>query len=133
MSSSGTKLLKTNNNEKVSLNLICSHPLGVKPSGNKTAKSIKFRQDSLGLLSAFNDGNLFLLFNYLTAEDLGILSCCSKALYCFISEEEIWRNIATSDQRFSPNGILKINFYNSWKESIARHILYLKENLKLKL
>ena len=72
----------------------CSHPRGVQPLGNLLfdgGRSI--RASGLGLLGGFNDESLLdFLKSWLTAGDLIAAQQCSRALYIFANEEEIWRH-----------------------------------------
>lgn len=68
------------------------HPLGIQPWGNSLlGKDKDVRTEGLGVLSGLSDEIMLELLSELTPQALSRLSCCSKALYCFCSHDELWK------------------------------------------
>lgn len=105
----------------------CCHPRGVQPMGNLLfdgGRSI--RTSGLGLLGAgFTDEALLdFLKSFLTAPDLLAAQQCSRALYIFANEEEIWRHHTL--ERWGGD----FAFLQDWKNTFAN--MQRKENLRRK-
>ncbi|ODV62613.1 Clavaminate synthase-like protein, partial [Ascoidea rubescens DSM 1968] len=109
------------------------HPLNVKPSGNKffleispdqryKQKITEKRKKQLGYLVSFPDDLIFKILSYVNSpKDLLTLSHVSKIIYCYCSNEELWKNIylkyynsdESFQQKFEKNG-----WKGSWRSSL---------------
>lgn len=71
------------------------HPCGVQPEhvAQLTGASDTVRRKGLGKLSRLSDEILLNIFGYCDAKDLGRLSTVSKAFYCFVSHDELWKGL----------------------------------------
>jgi hypothetical protein len=91
------------------------HPIGVNPMGNALMKEVTDRVDrekSLGQLRVLADGQLLNIVEMLDPTSLIALSQCSRALYCFASDPEIWKRHVLN--RFEGNFHL---LHGSWKQT----------------
>mmetsp|Transcript_13991 Transcript_13991/g.33924 ORF Transcript_13991/g.33924 Transcript_13991/m.33924 type:complete len:471 (-) Transcript_13991:112-1524(-) len=75
------------------------HPFGVRPLGNAILlnKSNEARDDGTGLLRVLSDESLLAVFGLLDAKSTASCSCCSRALYCFSNDEDVWRERTLGD------------------------------------
>lgn len=97
-----------------------NHPIGIQPWGNYFLKDIKedirksgkiyitnfkhlipFNLPGLGKLNKLSDEIILEILTYLKSEDIGRISCLSKAWYCFSYFEDIWKS-----------QVLKVIFFN---------------------
>ncbi|CAG8785458.1 24291_t:CDS:2 [Gigaspora margarita] len=91
------------------------HPLGIMPWGNyyidSTEKGFRKnrRETSLGTLAHLTDEIILEILGYLNVKELLTLGFTSQVLYCFISFEELWKQLT----------IRKFNgdwwWYGTWK------------------
>jgi hypothetical protein len=69
---------------------IPSHPLGVKPSGNKYTATESARE-AIGTFQILPDEVLAILLEYLDSSLLRHLGSTCKALYAFCYSDDIWK------------------------------------------
>jgi hypothetical protein len=69
---------------------IPSHPLGVKPSGNKYTATENARE-AIGTFQILPDEILAILLEYLDSSLLRHLGSTCKALYAFCSSDDLWK------------------------------------------
>ena len=118
-----------------------THPLGVKPSGNALIESASQKdikntsKKLLGNLSVLPEDLLIELISYIDdPKDLQSLGSCSRILYVYTYDEELWRKIYTKEylrlenelenpdqERISPFGC------SEWKGSWRKTLLKLDE------
>ena len=67
-----------------------SHPLGVKPSGNALLATWSLR-DAIGCFQILPDELILLLLEYLDGATLLRIGRTCKALYAFTRAEELWK------------------------------------------
>lgn len=74
-----------------------SHPLGVQPEGNAHLLAVAPRAaiaKSLGPhFGSLQDSQLLSLFGFFDADGLRRIALCSKALYMFSRDDELWRGL----------------------------------------
>ena len=67
-----------------------SHPLGVKPSGNKYTAT-KSAREAIGTFQVLPDEILAILLEYLDSRLLRHLGSTCKALYAFCYSDDLWK------------------------------------------
>jgi hypothetical protein len=93
------------------------HPYGVQPLGNMYTDSAPSLRPGLGILAPLPDQAVLHLLEMLGVRELGLLTCCSKALYVFCHHDEIWRSLVLNI--FGG----KFDFMGNWKDTFARGVL----------
>jgi hypothetical protein len=112
------------------MELLRSHPYGVKPIGNQPfAKNTNYgkREPGLGNASSLKDPIwLTEICPCFDAASLSQLSACSKFLYAFCHYDDFWKNLVLSSASGScssddctSTGAPSFNFSNSWKETFT--------------
>ena len=89
------------------------HPYGVRPMGNMYADSTPSIRAGLGAFSRLADQAVLDLLEMLGAPQLGMLTCCSRALYVYCHHADIWRSL-----------VLKVyggrfDFKDNWKDTFG--------------
>ncbi|CCH40518.1 F-box protein [Wickerhamomyces ciferrii] len=119
------------------------HPLNVKPSGNaliyNDSKLLAKKAHQLGDLHIFNDELLLDLLGFIDDEkDLKNLSHCSKVLYAFVYDEQLWRSLYMK-KAFNELKIFKTKApiyplnISKWRGSWRKTMLGLNEEANLQL
>lgn len=75
---------------KVDVEAIPSHPLGVKPSGNALLATHNLRE-SIGTFISLPDELILVLLESLDGQSLLHIGRTCKALYAFTRAEELWK------------------------------------------
>jgi len=94
-----------------------SHPYGVQPMGNMYTGIASCIRAGLGAFAPLADQAVLDLLEMLDARRLGLLICCSRALYIFAHHDELWRalvlNVFGGD----------FDFKSSWKDTFGYRFL----------
>ena len=94
-----------------------SHPYGVQPMGNMYTGTASCIRAGLGAFAPLADQAVLDLLEMLDARRLGLLICCSRALYIFAHHDELWRalvlNVFGGD----------FDFKSSWKDTFGYRFL----------
>lgn len=72
---------------------IHTHPLGVRPSGNRLTIAVRDVRAHMGSFSRVPDEVLHLVLEWLDMSTLLKVGSTCKALFAFASNEELWRSI----------------------------------------
>ncbi|QSS62146.1 F-box domain-containing protein [Histoplasma capsulatum] len=104
----------------VDVDVIPSHPLGVKPSGNALTAVHNIRP-AIGSLAVLSDELIMLLLEYLDSTSLLRLGATCKALYAFTRAEELWKAlfIENPPKGFSWRGTWHATYLNLPATKIA--------------
>ncbi|KNC54452.1 F-box protein [Thecamonas trahens ATCC 50062] len=91
---------------------IPEHPRGVVPQGNALVPgaAASIRASGLGAFAVFSDSDLLDLLKRLGVWAVGKLAQCSRAMYTYANEEEIWRAVVLAD-----DGLCGFGFVDSWR------------------
>ena len=89
------------------------HPYGVQPMGNMYASATPSIRPGLGLFGLLGDQAVMDLLEMLEAQQLGLLTCCSRVLYVFCHHDEVWRSLVL--RLFGG----QFEFKRSWKDTLG--------------
>ena len=98
------------------------HPYGVQPMGNLYADCAPSIRGGLGAFSPVADQAMLDLLEMLEVRQLGLLTCCSRALYVYCHHADLWRSL-----------VLKVyggnfEFMSNWKDTFG--YCFLKQDYK---
>jgi hypothetical protein len=91
------------------------HPYGVKPPGNAyfcTSIQAQVRPRGLGAAKRIQDEALIEILGFLSATELGRISCTSRALYVYAHHSDLWRDLVLRKWEGKP-----LHFQCNWKET----------------
>ncbi|KAL2366715.1 hypothetical protein RJZ56_000300 [Blastomyces dermatitidis] len=102
------------------VDVIPSHPLGIKPSGNALTATHNIRH-AIGSLAVLSDELIILLLECLDSTSLLRLGATCKALYAFTRAEELWKAlfIANPPKNFTWRGTWHATYLNLPTAKIA--------------
>eukprot|EP00277_Geminigera_cryophila_P016800 CAMPEP_0179442882 /NCGR_PEP_ID=MMETSP0799-20121207/26355_1 /TAXON_ID=46947 /ORGANISM="Geminigera cryophila, Strain CCMP2564" /LENGTH=494 /DNA_ID=CAMNT_0021228423 /DNA_START=21 /DNA_END=1505 /DNA_ORIENTATION=- len=89
------------------------HPYGVQPMGNMYASATPSIRPGLGWFGLLGDQAVLDLLEMLDAQQLGLLTCCSRVLYVFCHHDEVWRSLVL--RLFGG----QFEFKRSWKDTLG--------------
>ncbi|PGH05434.1 hypothetical protein GX51_02958 [Blastomyces parvus] len=104
----------------VDVDVIPSHPLGIKPSGNALTATHNIRH-AIGSLALLSDELIIVLLECLDSTSLLRLGATCKALYAFTRAEELWKAlfIANPPKNFTWRGTWHATYLNLPTTKIA--------------
>lgn len=98
------------------------HPYGVQPMGNLYADSAPSIRGGLGAFSPVADQAVLHLLEMLDVRQLGLLICCSRALYVYCHHADLWRSLVL--KLYGGN----FEFMSNWKDTFG--YCFLKQDYK---
>jgi hypothetical protein len=98
------------------------HPYGVQPMGNMYADCAPSIRGGLGAFSPVADQAVLDLLEMLDVRQLGLLTCCSRALYVYCHHADLWRSLVL--RVYGGN----FEFMSNWKDTFG--YCFLKQGYK---